>query len=214
MNAPYPRPDRLERDQARIIALMRDHPFAAVITAVGGRPVATQIPLIYDEEPEPHGRLRGHFAGNNPQAEIIDGAEVLALFAGPHAYVSPRWWEENVRGPTWDYVSVQARGRASLRRDPAFQNKMWSDLANLGEARRHDLAGDRPWRFADAAPEYIEDRRSKIVAFEIEIAELVGISKLHADFADEDAARVASKLEEGDPTAQAVGARIRARLDR
>lgn len=214
MKAKYPHPVRIEADRERIIALMRDHPFATVVTVAEGRPAATQIPLIYDEEPAPHGRLRGHFAGDNPQAETIDGAEVLVIFAGPHAYVSPRWRVENVRGPTWDYVSVQARGRAIARRDAAFQNKMWSDLANIGEARRHDLAADRPWRFADAAPDYIEDRRSKIAAFEIEIAELVGISKLHADFADEDAAKVAEKLEGGDAAAQAVGARIRARLDR
>lgn len=95
-------------DPAVAQALLRAHPFATLVSTLAGAPFATHLPLLLSEDGQ---RLLGHFARPNPHAAAIgSGAPALAIFHGPHAYVSPRWYQRRPAVPTWNYAVVQVRG--------------------------------------------------------------------------------------------------------
>ena len=100
-----------EREPARLRALLAAHAFAVLVTPGEDGPEASHVPLLLDAARGPHGTLLGHLARANPRWQRLDGrTPALAVFAGPHAYVSPRWYGGDRNVPTWDYVAVHARG--------------------------------------------------------------------------------------------------------
>jgi transcriptional regulator len=103
-------------DAAEIHAFMRKHSFAMLVTQDEGGMTATHLPLLFDADVGPHGTLLGHMARANPQWRGIAG-EALAVFPGPHAYVSPTWYEAPGTVPTWNYVAVHAYGPLQLVED-------------------------------------------------------------------------------------------------
>jgi transcriptional regulator len=103
-------------DPKLIVELMRQNPFATLVSTAGDVPVATHLPILLDSE-EPI-VLCGHLARQNQQWKSwAPGARVLVIFAGPHGYVSPRYYESRPNVPTWNYVSVHAYGRIDLIED-------------------------------------------------------------------------------------------------
>src|SRR4051812_36029868 len=94
-----------ETDPAKLHDFIEAHSFGLLVSAPGGVPVATHLPLLLERSTGPHGCLVGHVARANPQWEGLDGKPVLAVFSGPHAYVSPAWYESENVVPTWNYVA-------------------------------------------------------------------------------------------------------------
>ena len=82
--------------------------FALLASIREGAILASHLPLLRDREPCPHGRLVGHMARANEQWPVADGNEVLAIFSGPHAYISPAWYESENVVPTWNDIAVHA----------------------------------------------------------------------------------------------------------
>ena len=82
--------------------------------------MATHLPLVVKDEGE-HGLLEGHFARANPQWKSLDGQETLVVFNGPHSYVSPTLYVEELSVPTWNYIAIHAYGTLSLVEDEAGQ---------------------------------------------------------------------------------------------
>ena len=130
----FHRPAFAEPDLDRIAALVAAHPFGLLVTGEGGLD-ASPVPFTVARQAEGL-VLEGHLAAGNPQcARIGAGAPALAIFSGPHAYVSPSWYRTQPAVPTWDYAAVHVHGalepvtddgemRAMLRalsaHDPAF----------------------------------------------------------------------------------------------
>ena len=109
-----------ETDPARLFALMEQHRFALLVTSEGGVPVATHLPLLVERDAARGDRLVGHMARANPQWRAFsEEREVLAIFEGPHAYVSPSWYAEQPSVPTWNFAAVHAYGRPRVLEDPA-----------------------------------------------------------------------------------------------
>jgi len=103
-------------DPAAVIAAMRLNPFATLISVADSVPVATHIPLLI-EEGEPI-ILCGHLARQNQQWKSWPTEnKVLVIFAGPHGYVSPRYYESRPNVPTWNYISVHAYGSIEIIED-------------------------------------------------------------------------------------------------
>src|SRR5690348_11637270 len=98
-----------EPDLATLHAFIEANGFA-VLFSCAGEPFARHLPLLLERSPAPHGRLLGHVARATPQWRTADGQRVLAVFSGPHAYVSPSWYGEPDVVPTWNYVAVHATG--------------------------------------------------------------------------------------------------------
>ena|SRR5437762_14230226 len=106
-----------EDDIAVLHAFMREYSFATLVTQQDGTPLANHFPFLLDAERGPYGTLRAHMARANPQWRTFDETkEALVIFQGPHAYVSPSWYGDEVElsVPTWNYSVVQAYGLPRL----------------------------------------------------------------------------------------------------
>lgn len=161
-----------ETHLATLHALMREHSFATLVSWLDGAPFATHVPLLVDEARGALGTLVGHVARANPHAAAFDGVSpTLAIFQGPHAYVSPRWYAASPNVPTWNYVAVHATGRARVLDDAASVRALLERSAALHET------GPAPWT-AHAHAEYVEKLVRGIVAFELPIEKLEGKRKL------------------------------------
>lgn len=91
-------------------ALIRAWPFATLITTLGGEPHITHLPLLLEGE-----ALTGHMARANPHWQAFAGGHTVAVFHGPHAYISPSWYVDPAREvPTWNYATVHVHGRPVL----------------------------------------------------------------------------------------------------
>jgi transcriptional regulator len=199
-----------ESDPAILAALMRRHPFATLVSSGGAGLIASHIPLLYDSEPGPFGRLHGHLALPNPQtADLRERREALAIFHGPHAYISPRWYKTHPAVPTWNYAVVHAYGTLEPVPDKAGHLAMLDRLATLFEA-----GADHPWRLADQPESYVNGMVRGVLAFTIAVTRLEGKFKLNQNRSAEDRRGVIAALrEEGDADAAAVAALMAERTE-
>lgn len=171
----------------RLHALMRERPFATVMTAAGGLPEADHLPLLFSPPPSaggapgaaPHGVLRGHVARANPLWRRLgaDGLPALAVFHGPQGYVSPSWYASKARHgkavPTWNYIVVHARGRLRAVDDAPWLRALLTELSAQHEAGRAE-----PWHFDDAPADFMAQLLGAVVGIELEIESLQGKAKL------------------------------------
>lgn len=185
-------------DAALLHRLIESNGFASLVSVCGGRPVVSHIPMLLDVAA---GTLRGHVARANPQWRELDGArDVLAVFHGPHAYVSPTWYRE-AGVPTWNYAVVHVYGRARVIQDSAWLHRLVSALSEQYEARR-----EPPWD-----GEYEQRQLRAIVGIEISISEIQGKFKLSQNRSDADRQGVIDQLAGADDTqARAVATLMRA----
>ena len=132
---------------------------------------ANHLPMLLKD-----GVLRGHVARANPVWKE-GGGEALAIFLGPHAYVSPNWYpskaETGKAVPTWNYLTVQARGSIAWIQDGDWLRAHVTALSDLHEAGR-----TAPWAIGDAPAGYIDSLLRAIVGFELIVAKLEGKWKL------------------------------------
>lgn len=179
-------------DRAALLAHAAAHPFATLVTHGADGPAAGHLPLLVDGE---RNVLRGHLARANPQlSHLASGVGVLAIFHGPHAYVSPSAYTQHPSVPTWNYVVVHALGRPRIVGDIELR-AMLDDMVT-----RFDRTG---WRF-EAPADYEQRMLGAIAGFEVEIASLEGKWKLSQNRPREDRERVAESLAAGDEDSRAV----------
>jgi transcriptional regulator len=188
-------------DPGRCHALIRAEPFGTLVSVdEAGAPFATHLPFLLDADRGPLGTLLGHVARANPHWRLFDARPVLAVFQGPHAYVSPAWYEAHPSVPTWNYVAAHAYGVPAILEEPARVTALLGRLVETHEAGRPD-----PWRLDSLAEDYLGGMLRGIVAFEIPIDRLEGKAKLSQNRGAGDRARVRAALAGGDdPVARAV----------
>ena len=193
-------------DPAFLRRIMAERSFALLITAdAAGVPFATHLPFMFDPGRGAQGTLLAHMARANPQWQHFkDGAEALVVFAGPHAYVSPSWYEAHPSVPTWNYAAVHVYGRPRILEEAADKRAMLRRLVETNEA-----GYEKPWRME--LPEAYEAGMLRgIVAFEIAVTRIEGKAKLSQNRNAADHARVIAALEaEAHPESRAVAALMR-----
>lgn len=163
-----------EDDPAELASLMRAASFAALVTTVDGRPAATHLPLVLDQDSGAPGRLLGHVARANDHWKSFDGTnEALAIFAGPHAYISPSWYESANMVPTWNYAAVHVYGRPRIIEDT---DAVLALLARL--VRTYELDATGNWSMDKSDPEIMRGMTKGIVAFEMPIERMEGKWKM------------------------------------
>src|SRR5690348_823388 len=166
---------------------------------------ASHIPMLVDPEPAPFGTLRGHIARANPQwRRAIAGAEALAVFLGPDAYITPAWYETKRQigkvVPTWNYVAVHAYGPLTFYEDA---DRLLALVTKLTET--HEAGRDQPWAVSDAPKDFIAGMLKAIVGFELPIARLEGKWKMSQNRPAADrAGTIAGLTAEGDAKEVAV----------
>jgi transcriptional regulator len=166
-------PDMFREDRTETLHdAMRAIGFATLITE---GPEANHLPMLLQEGANGH-VLRGHVARANPVWKKGDGP-ALAIFLGPHAYVSPNWYpskaETGKAVPTWNYIAVHARGPIRWVEDADWLRTHVGALSAAHEAGR-----DVPWMISDAPIAYIDSMLRGIVGFELAIETLEGKYKL------------------------------------
>ncbi|HVR43692.1 MAG TPA: FMN-binding negative transcriptional regulator [Thermoanaerobaculia bacterium] len=183
-------------DDAEIREVIRSHPFATLVSC-GESPLATHVPLELVEGDPPV--LFGHMARANPHWKALDPArEVLAIFKGPDAYVSPRWYAEpNV--PTWNYVAVHAWGIPRLIEERG-------DLIALVSAQVARFESGTGYTLESLPPDLLEKDLRGIVGLEIRVTRLEASFKLSQNRDDADHANVVRQLEGGSPQQREIAA--------
>ena len=162
-----------EDDLNTLHKFMREYSFATLITQHEGVPFATHLPFILDAQQGPNGILLAHMARANPQwHDFVSEQEVLVIFQGPHAYVSPSWYEVELSVPTWNYAVVHAYGLPRLIEDGEDLYKLLKTLIET-----HEAQFEKPWPF-NLPDDYLQKMMHGIVGFEIEITRLEGKFKL------------------------------------
>jgi transcriptional regulator len=176
-----------EQDPERLWETIRQHSFGSLICADDdGRPVSTQLPFIHRRE-----RFLTHLAAANPQSRLVaDGRPVVCQFLGPHAYISPAWYEQPGHVPTWNYVQVVVSGHLRpLDRDGAR-------FVVEETVREHEQRRDDP-----VTPEQMADRIDQLLdgirAFEVVVEEITGRFKLSQNRSDSDRHRIVTALRAG-----------------
>lgn len=99
------------KEMSEMAKIIQENSFATLCSTHEGRPYATHLPLLLNKSQD---YLIGHFAKGNPQWKDIEHQTVLAIFQGPHCYVSPSWYETHQSVPTWNYVAVHVYGEVQL----------------------------------------------------------------------------------------------------
>jgi transcriptional regulator len=94
--------------------------------------VATHLPLVVKDE-GPHGLIEGHFAKANHHWQALAGRETLVIFPGPHSYVSPTLYVEELSVPTWNYIAVHAYGTMELVEDEPGKEALLAGLIQANE---------------------------------------------------------------------------------
>ncbi|HUP29326.1 MAG TPA: FMN-binding negative transcriptional regulator [Usitatibacter sp.] len=194
-------PDHFRNDDAEDqFRLMQQYAFATLATASGdGELHLSHIPFVAERDAGGRIRLLGHVARANPHWQALEAArESVAIFQGPHAYVSPGWYQNHPAVPTWNYAVVHAHGRARLM-DEAELHQLLMTLSSTYEAPRPN-----PWRMGDLPAAYVDSMLKMIVGFEIEVGRVEGKFKLSQNRPAE-APRVIAALEaEGEPELAAL----------
>jgi len=203
------REDRLEVLREHILR----YPFATLVTSGPSGLIASHIPLVYHPEPAPWGTLRGHLSRANPQGQEIEaGKEALAIFHGPHAYVSPSWYpskQETGRVvPTWNYAVVHAYGSLATYTD---EERLRAHVTALTAV--HEAGFETPWKPEDAPANFIEGMLKAIVGLELTITRLEGKWKVNQNRPQADRNAVAEALEaRADEEGRTMAALIRERM--
>ncbi len=207
----YIPPHFRETDKNRLQAEIARIGFATLTTVGADGPIISHLPVILDKSIGEFGQLRCHVARANPQWRDSDFSKsALAVFMGPDTYISPSWYpskqEHGKAVPTWNYVSICARGRIEV-----FQNRdelaaHVTELSNL-----HEAAFPEPWQVSDAPSDYIERQLRGIVGFRFTIDALEGKMKLSQNRSDADRAGVTEALgASSDANARAISERMKA----
>lgn len=177
-----------ETDTALLHKFMSQHGFAMLITNGLQGMAASHLPILVDGSRGPWGTLTGHFARANEQSADF-GREAMVIFSGPHAYVSPSWYETPNTVPTWNYVAVHAYGILEPIADRSELCQILSDTTAKYERPR-----PTPWEF-DATTEFHQKLMDGVVGFKIEISRLEGKWKLNQNHPPERRQKVIQALQ-------------------
>jgi transcriptional regulator len=186
------------------------HDFGLLISHGADGLIASHIPFLIERDgDELH--LLGHLARPNPQVEHLGrGDEVLAIFSGPHAYISPSWYASGPSVPTWNYADVHAYGSVRVIEDDDWLRRV---LHRLSE--RHEARNSIPWQMQDLPETYLRTMLKGIIGLDISVTRLEGKYKLSQNRPAADRPRVIAALEgqsNADPLAVAELMRERERL--
>jgi len=177
-----------EADPARLHEFIDQHSFGLLVSTAADGPFATHLPLLLDRHGGKHGALNGHMARANPQWRHATDRPVLAIFSGPHTYISPTWYEADQVVPTWNYLAVHAYGRLQLIDDDAGKLDILREMV-----RTYERSMTRPWTVNEGDP-HLPRLLAQIVGFRIDIERLEGKWKLNQNHPAERRAKVVRAL--------------------
>ncbi|HTL52302.1 MAG TPA: FMN-binding negative transcriptional regulator, partial [Planctomycetota bacterium] len=192
---------------AALRAFVHRHSFAQFCTCDShGHLLATHLPVRLHPDEGPHGVFYGHVARANPQWQDI-AHEALLVFTGPHAYISPTWYQTPNTVPTWNYVAVHVTGRIETFDDHPALMTLLNELVDVYEKKQ-----PAPWKIA-MDPKVLTGFLNAIIGFKLTVTKWEGKAKLNQNHPVERRQRVIAALQAiPDPDGQAIAALMQATL--
>ena len=181
-------------DVAEMHALMRAHPFAALVSMTPSGLYGTHLPTVLKEE-GPCGTIECHLARANPHwKDLAKGEEAMMIFQGADGYITPNWYATKAQTgkavPTWNYAIVHAYGRPAIMNDKDWLKRHVTELSDQQERTEA-----HPWKVADAPETYVDVMLRGIVGFRFEITRLEGKWKMSQNREMRDRVTTADGLE-------------------
>ena len=198
----YSPPYNKLENRAELLAFMRANNFVLLVTGTGGTLHASHLPVVIEDSGDTL-KLDMHMARANAQWREFFDEEVLVVFSGAHAYISPRWYEEKQRVPTWNYAAVHAYGVPRI---------ISEKQAKHASQRRLIASLDPEWlpRFDALSAEYVAKMLDGIVNFEIPVSRLETRWKLSQNRGRREMELIAAALEKsGDSVERSLAALTR-----
>jgi transcriptional regulator len=195
-----------EEDQTVVLEFMRSHPFVFLTGCdEDNKPVATQIPVFIDER-EGKLFLSGHMMKHTDHHKaFLHNNNILAVFTGPHTYVSASLYTDPQQASTWNYMSVHVKGLLS------FQGEQ--DLLNILQRTTNHFENnsDSPSLFEKLPTEYVQKMVKAIVAFEIEVTSIDNVFKLSQNRDKESFHSIINDLQRSDDNSRQIAAEMQKR---
>lgn len=180
-----PPPNRVQ-DPQKINAFIHAHAFATLITRSGAQTTASHLPVLFDENKNV---LRSHMARANDQWKMLESSdEVLCIFHGPHAYISPSWYVQQHTVPTWNYAVVHVYGKATLVEERELKQIV------LDTTAKFESTMPQPWQIPLSEKE-IDEMLKAIVGFKIDITRVQAKFKLGQNRSREDQEKMLLNLQ-------------------
>ena len=181
-------------NQEEITQFLLENSFGILVNRTNGKLWATHIPLELEQTNDGKSILFGHISKENPQWESFESdADVLAIFSGPHSYISSSWYEkENV--PTWNYIAVHVYGKIKIIEGDAVV----ASLKKLTD--KYEQNSENPVRIEELSSKTMR-QTAGIVAFEIEIESIEAVKKMSQNRNEKDYHNIISELEKAKETA-------------
>ena len=195
-----------EKEFPVLMEFMHQHPFVVLCgTDAANKPVATQVPVLFDMRDDQL-FLTGHMMRQTDHHKaFLQNADALALFTGPHTYVSASWYTDPRQGSTWNYMTVHARGKLSFL-PPESLHKVLERTTALFENNEQS-----PSLFGKLPTEYINRLVPAITAFEIAVQSIENVFKLSQNRDEQSYINIIGKLMEGNEDAQVIAAEMKKR---
>ncbi len=195
-------------DPVKLAEVMGQYSFATLITTAEGVPFATHLPILHHSVDGTPGILVGHVARANPQWQHFgNSTESLAIFSGPHAYISPSWYVIELAVPTWNYIAIHAYGQPRV-----IENESWMEALLDEMVQRYESNRPQPWPY-QLPDDFRRNLLKSIVGFEMPISRIEGKFKLNQNRPEQDRVNVTRELSgSANADARAVADWMRAEL--
>jgi len=201
--------DFVEDNPEFIRKFIQTHGFGTLVSHDGRRPMASQLLFHLGYGADGAMQLASHMARANPQWRTLERpTDVLVLFQGPHTYVSAAWYSVP-SAPTWNYITVQAYGRATLVQDRA---ELYQLLKALVDSNEQKSAEDQGFRIESIPTDVLTNMMDGIVGFRIAVSQTRCAAKLSQNRNDADYGNIVEKLRDrSDPQSQAIAVEMERR---
>lgn len=199
-----PKNFRFDQQQEQI-AFMKQYPFATITTFDGVKPLTTHLPFVIEER-EGKIYLLSHFAAINDQVNYITQQISLVVFTEPHAYISPKHYDKWESVPTWDYIAVHAYGKIKIL--PSEQDKL-----KLLEQTILFYESSYQEQWKTLSDKYKLGMIKGIVAFEMEVTEILGQKKLSQNKTKQERERIINTLNSSSNTVEVELAKYIKQID-
>jgi len=198
-----------EKDKQVVLTFINKHPFAFLIgCSENSEPVATQIPMFIDER-EGKLYLSGHIMrGTDHHKAFKKNQNVLAVFTGPHTYVSATWYDNPNQASTWNYMSVYIKGKIKFLDETGL-------IDNLRKTSLHfeNYNSASPTVYDNLPEDYVNNLIKMIDAFEIEVTKIDNVFKLSQNRNEESYRNIIKKLEEQGGDAKLISEEMKKKIN-
>ncbi|NUM79513.1 FMN-binding negative transcriptional regulator [bacterium] len=185
-----------EKDAATIREFIKTNNFATVVSCHDNIPVATHLPLDLVQKDEGE-FLYGHFSkANTHWKKLKTDHTVLAIFTGPHAYISPQWYD-HMNVPTWNYTAVHVYGKPMIVEK---YDELYEMLRRLID--KHETRYQNKYTIHSMTKEYLDNEMKGIVGFKIKIEKFEAAFKLSQNRHERDYENIVQQLSQSDDTTE------------